>query len=221
MFLTDNEFRQKIRNYYLMLEEDFLSTKSIVLIDKCNFKTCGLRYLNIIQACCGEIDSLLTIFYKSKTQDVESDRANINKLWYFAQNELFIMEDENKIHLQDYEITAVSYDIKLKPWDNYYVMENYDTKGRKRYNGAAPKWWTDYNKLKHNRINLKLGDKNNFLEANLANALNSLSALYLVLLGLINYFNYQSILSSIDAQSRLFNENKVTTYDDIGEIFAE
>lgn len=100
-------------------------------------------------------------------------------------------------------------------------MESYDTKGRKRYNGATPKWWKDYNKLKHNRINLKLGDKNNFLEANLANALNSLSALYLVLLGLINYFNYQSILSSIDAQSRLFNENKVVTYDVIGEIYAE
>lgn len=41
MGIDEKEFKQKIWYYYLMLEEDFLSTKNIVHIDKIIFRFLG------------------------------------------------------------------------------------------------------------------------------------------------------------------------------------
>ena len=44
--------------YFLELEEQFLSTKRYVAFDKANFKTFSTEYLKLLVAVCGEIDTV-------------------------------------------------------------------------------------------------------------------------------------------------------------------
>lgn len=210
-----NEFKNKIWYHYLLIEEDFLSTRNIVLIDQCNFSTVGIRYLNIIEACCGEIDSLLRLFCSYSNENVEDvQKASINKLRCAVQDELFILEDEQRYSLKDYELTNI-YGIKLKPRNNYKVAKNKRRNNHISYDdsGTIPKWWSDYNKLKHKRLY-----KENFAKSNLENALYSLAGLYSVLRGFISYFELDDILLLVESKSKLFNEISIASDDEIKEL---
>lgn len=225
MEISENEFKIKIWYYYKMIEEDFLSTKNTVLIDECNFNVVGLRFLNIIEACCSEIDTLLRIAYKEvikkhNIKNVDVNKDNIHKLWYFLQNELLINEKGNIYNMNNYEISNI-YGIKLKPWSNYSANCDEDKRGNVRYNGKnLPKWWSDYNKLKHNRILNDSSGKPYFTKANLKNALYSLAGLYVLLLGLINFFGFNDILLLIDSGSKLFVENSAASGEEVEKMLG-
>ena len=209
-----NEFKNKIWYHYLLIEEDFLSTKNIVLIDQCNFSTVGIRYLNIIEACCGEIDSLLRYFCSYLNLNIKDLRkASINELRFTIQDSLFIIEDGKKYSLRDYELTNI-YGIKLKPWNNYKVTKKESRNKHINYvhSGTIPKWWSDYNKLKHKRL-----DNENFAKSNLENALYSLAGLYSVLRGFISYFELGDILLLVDSASKLFDEKAIASNEEINE----
>ena len=218
MVIDEKEFKQKIWYYYLMLEEDFLSTKNIVQIDKGNFSVFGLRYLNIIEACCSEIDALLKIFYETDTGKAPKRNANINFLWFYAQNKLFIGEDNCK--LKDYKISIVINDIDLQSWKDYEVLKYKDKKGNERFKPVkdVPTWWADYNAIKHKRMTA--GSNSNFKKANLENAVNALTGLYSLLLSFVSYFKLDLINNSIDFRSKLFNENMVATDEEIKEMLG-
>lgn len=212
-----NEFKKKIWYHYLLIEEDFLSTKNIVLIDQCNFSTVGIRYLNIIEACCGEIDSLLRYFCSYLNINISDlKKASINELWFSIQDKLFIIEDGKEYNLRDYELTNI-YGIKLKPWNNYKVTKKESRNKHINYvhSGTIPRWRSDYNKLKHKRLY-----EENFAKSNLKNTLYSLAGLYSILLGFISYFELDDILLLIDAGSKLFNEKAIASDEDINEYFS-
>ena len=109
-----------------MLESDFMSTRNFVQIDKKNYSAFGLRYLNVIEACCGELDTLLRVFYKEYTGETSKKDAGINKLRFYAQNNLYIGDigdDNSKILLKDYKIFTVFNNIELQPWSNYVLAK--------------------------------------------------------------------------------------------------
>lgn len=190
-----------------------LSLKFILtfLIDQCNFSTVGIRYLNIIEACCGEIDSLLRLFCSYSNENVEdAQKASISELRFTIQDKLFIIEDGKRYSLRDYELANI-YGIKLKPWNNYKVTKKQSRNKHINYvySGTIPKWWSDYNKLKHKRLY-----KENFAKSNLENALYSLVGLYSVLRGLISYFKLNETLLLVDSSSKLFDKKAIAIVSD-------
>lgn len=212
-----NEFKKKIWYHYLLIEEDFLSTKNIVLIDQCNFSTVGIRYLNIIEACCGEIDSLLRYFCSYLNINISDlKKASINELRFTIQDKLFIIEDGKRYSLSDYELTNI-YGIKLKPWNNYKVTKKESRNKHINYahSGTIPKWWSDYNKLKHKRLY-----EENYAKSNLENELYSLAGLYSAVRGLISYFKLDETLLLVDSSSKLFNETAIASDNEIKELLG-
>lgn len=226
MSVSENKFKQEIWHYYLMLESDFMSTRNFVQIDEKNYPAFGLRYLNVIEACCWEIDTLLRVFYKEYIGKASKKDTSINKLRFYAQNNLYIGDigdDNSKILLKGYKIFTVFNNIELQPWSNYVVSENIDINGKKYFNSnnTTPKWRKNYNDIKHNRISVSgEGENKNFEKANLENALNALSGLYLVLPSFISYFRFETVLSSLDNKSKLFDENCCATKSEIEEALG-
>lgn len=177
-----------------------------------------MRYLNIIEACCGEIDALLKIFYREATGKAPKRNSNINSLRFYAQDKLFIGEDKCK--LKDFKISLVINDIDLQPWKDYEVSKYIAKNGIERFKpfNDVPTRRTDYNAIKHNRM--ITSSNSNFKKANLENSLNALTGLYSLLLSFVSYFKLDLITNSIDFRSKLFNENMVATDEEIKEMFG-
>ena len=49
-------FEKNYWEYYLELEEQFISTKRYVAFDAANYKSYSLEYLKLLEAVCSEID---------------------------------------------------------------------------------------------------------------------------------------------------------------------
>ena len=73
-------------NYYLELEKNLLETKRFVAFSPCNYQTFSMEYLKLLEAVCGEIDSIGKALAKTIDPSFEIDKnQNINRWWEAIQ----------------------------------------------------------------------------------------------------------------------------------------
>lgn len=152
------EFLKIHWNYYLMLEEDFRKTIRFVELDPSNFNTFSVEFSKQLQSICSEFDVIcksICKFYNCK-----SSASNIQA--YAA----IILSSLPDITCSKVSIIGID-GVILTPL-KFWIQTPYQ----------SPKWWKEYNAVKHNRFE-------NFNKANLENVLNALAALYILELNLL------------------------------------
>lgn len=161
------------QRYYRMLEEDFLKTARFVEICSANKETYSIEYLKQLQSICSEFEILLKYYCKLLVGD------NNYKNLIDCERVLF-REGEPELVFLSVAVEGMANEIL--PYEGWQHLNPNDR--------AAPFWWSNYNSLKHNRINSARGTTN-FYKANLDSTLNALAALF-ILNEVVNKFLCQS-----------------------------
>lgn len=189
--MTTQEFERIYWKYYLLLENDFLSTEKFVALDKDNAKAFSMEYMKMFQMVCAEIDVCAKVFCKHLQNDFNNDT-----LPHYGK--IILTKYPNFVHD---EVVVLPTNECLTPWQGWTWNKNIDKNGNVRIKGAGPKWWSDHNKVKHSRT-LVDGSVLNYKKANQQNVINSLSALFM----LESYF-YRELTGYdkvVDCSSSLF-----------------
>ena len=157
--MNREEFLAKYWSYFLAIEEDFIKTLRYVELNEANYKTFSIEYVKQYQTICSELDTLfkeLCLFYIGEESYKKEKRWNIEKYAGIILN--------NYPKVKEAQVVVKTYKgIKLRPYKEWTTAPKYQ----------SPKWWTEYNSVKHER-------NENFLYANLENVINSLAALYVL-----------------------------------------
>lgn len=169
-----SKFVSSYWNYYLELEEAFKQTQKYVAFDGYNDRTYSVEYLKLIQAVCSEIDVVAKEIANHFDPDFcKIPRPNISHWGYVIVSN---MPQITKVHI----FFANGY--VVKPWENFGYTKCINKKGATRYNllpdCKTPSWWSDYNKMKHQRTSRNTDGEINFVKANLKNMILSLTALF-------------------------------------------
>lgn len=147
-------FKRHFR-YYKMLERDLFNIEEYIEIEEENFGTYSLYFVKVFQSICGEMDSLFKVIYRVIN---ENERPpNI------GEYQKAIMKDYRSIANQKVRINN---GVELIPWESWRE-------------GSSPKWWRDYNSVKHNRL-CELDSNTILKKANLKNVLYALTGLYIL-----------------------------------------
>ena len=170
-------------NYYVKLEEDFLKISKYVEICKTNYNTYSMEYLKLYQAICSEVDVIAKEICVNCGVPIKKTEGIGNWGYYIEKDYPDIISF--KVNCQD---------LVINPYPNWKHEEYVDNEGklRKRLvgNSRNPKWWTEYNKVKHKRIVLSEEKKGfNYKKANLKNVLFSLAGLFAFELILFEIFD--------------------------------
>lgn len=169
-----SKFVESYWNYYLELEDAFKQTQKYVAFDRHNDHTYSVEYLKLIQTVCSEID----VVAKSIARHFDSNFGSIKNpsisCWgYFITKHIPQITKAQVYFNENYVV---------EPWDKFGYESFVDKKGAKRYrllSGCkSPTWWSDYNKIKHERTSRDPEGQINFEKANLKNMVLSLSALF-------------------------------------------
>lgn len=156
--MNKKDFLRKHWNYYLMLEEDFRKTIRFVELDPSNFNTFSVEFSKQLQSICSEFDVIcksICKFYNGK-----SSASNIHD---YAAIILSSLTD-----ITGSKVSIIGIDGVIFTPLEFWIQKPYQ----------SPKWWKEYNAVKHNRFE-------NFNKANLENVLNALAALYILELNLL------------------------------------
>lgn len=159
--------------YFIELESQLIETRRFLAFDDTNAKAFSIEYLKLYQAVCSEIDVVgKEIAFISNPDFKVDNRTNIQK-WGFEIQQKFP-------NLKDSFVTFNN-ETKVQPYKNWEYEKYSDKKGNIRLRIVGEKkaipWWSDYNKVKHQRIGLVTGTKN-FNLANQKNLILAYSALY-------------------------------------------
>ena len=214
-------FERNYWGYYLELENQLLQIKRYVDFDKINFNTYSIEFLKLFQTICSEIDVVGKIMAHSANPDFspEDRQNNIYKWWYEIQNVYKLndeLETDRQDNLKDYRCKFLD-EIIFYPWRNFEIEKYKDKKNATRFRltnkSNTLTWWSDYNKVKHNRITLiNNRTKNiNFFKANLGNVCISLSALYVLEKAFMNTIGTDDDLQNFKDFSKIFEKNKRQT----------
>lgn len=168
------EFVSSYWNYYLELEETFKQTQKYVAFDKHNDRTYSVEYLRLIQAVCSEIDVVAKEIADHFDPDFHKiSKPNISHWGYVIVNNMPQITKARISFTNDYVVN---------PWENFGYTTCTDKNGVTRYkllpNCKTPNWWSDYNKMKHQRTSRSPDGEINFVKANLKNMVLSLAALF-------------------------------------------
>lgn len=170
------EFLSKYWNYYLMLEDDFYKTTRFVELDPRNYNTYSVEYAKQYQSICAELDGLC------KTICTYYNQSSCNNIKQYAK---IILKKYTNISSK--KIKVLKNSIELQPFKEWRIDPEY----------KSPSWWSEYNKVKHNRID-------NFEKANLLNVINALSGLFLLNMYYAKEFGTKDIPDVPDEPSKLF-----------------
>ena len=170
--MTEKEFFEIYWRYYLLLEKDFLSTKRYLEIDEYNGKTYSTEYSKQYQAIGSEID----VFCKEFCKEIDSNFDG-DKIQHYCKTitDKFTDFTATKIYVKDWGK-------EICPWNDWIYKVQTNKKGIQKVSSNNPKWWTLYNKVKHQRTT-KLTSYNNipfYKYANQENIINALGALYIL-----------------------------------------
>ena len=169
-----SKFVSSYWDYYLELEEAFKQTQKYVAFDRHNDRTYSVEYLKLIQAVCSEID----VVAKEIAEHFDPNfctiqKPNITHWGYVIINNMPQIAKARIYFTNGYVV---------KPWDKFGYTQYPDKNGNIRYkllpNCSTPSWWSDYNKMKHQRTSRNSDGEINFVKANLKNMVLSLAALY-------------------------------------------
>lgn len=169
-----SKFVSSYWNYYLELEEAFKQTQKYVAFDRHNDRTYSVEYLKLIQAVCSEIDVVAKeIAEHFEPNFYKIQRPNISHWGYVITNNMPQIAKARICFTNGYVV---------KPWDKFGYTQYLDINRKIRYkllpNCSTPSWWSDYNKMKHQRTSRNSDGEINFVKANLKNMVLSLAALY-------------------------------------------
>ena len=197
--VTRDEFCKAHWDYYMLLEEDFLTTRRYITFDlgdnaiysgqdvlnPQNSRCYSIEFIKQYQAICSEVDVLM----KSICKEFERSAENMGEYtkiilekWPNIKNQVIIVDDS----------------IELIPFLNWKAGEEY----------RSPDWWSPYNKVKHARLD-------NIPSANLKNVINALGGLDI----LENYFVKN--LADRDNQGKGENEDFIKDVpNDCSKLFS-
>lgn len=220
------QFEKNYWTYYRELENDFLSMRKYISICKDNFCTYSIEILKLYQAVCSEIDVVGKAMAKmlNSTFKPEDTNNNIYKWWYEIQDSFLLTEapftpinptsKPVRIGLRDYKCYLLNEET-LQPWQSFKIVKQKTDKWR--YSNATgsrtPKWWSDYNSVKHTRTSLTSdgNGKMNYSKANLGNLCNAFAALFILEKAVIDSIGTKDDLDRFMDHSRLFvNETRYT-----------
>lgn len=186
--ITLQQFIKSYWNYYLELEEQLIQTKRFVDFDVLNYKTFSIEYLKLLQATCSEIDVVAKIIAeKFDPSFAKLETKNIQKWGFVIQNHFKEIQSRKVSFLNDFYIT---------PWQNWMYEQYKDKNNSVRYRLLAgaetPRWWTAYNKVKHERTSRYQNGKTNYCRANLENLISAMAALFVLEMQFIEELNKKS-----------------------------
>ena len=170
------QFIKSYWSYYLELESQFIETKRYVELGRNNAKTYSVEYLKLYQAVCSEIDVVGKEIAQRVNPNFSIDKhTNIQKWGYEIQQQF--------PHIKDIQVSFV-HEQTIHPFQNwkYEIHTNKTGRHNLRIANEAKNvipWWSNYNKVKHQRIGLVTGTQN-FLLANQKNLILAFSALFLM-----------------------------------------
>lgn len=209
---TREMFCKKIWEYYLVLENDFLETERYVSFElgenlfcdsneSCNTENSKVysdEYVKQYQAICSEIDVVM----KQICKEIHNN-DNVKSIPEYAK---LILNDCPEIVLQK---VKVKHKFELQPFKIWKIKD--ETSDYK-----SPNWWTDYNDVKHHRLE-------NYKKGNLKNVINALAGLYILELYFVrkigNTNNEKDVPNDV---SKLFNLVDFQTKDTVlgRELYA-
>lgn len=171
--MNEKDFFEIYWRYYLLLEKDFLTTKKYLEIDDYNKYAYSTEYSKQYQTICSEID----VFCKEFCKEIDS-AFNGEKIQHYCK-----AITDNIINFSASKIFVKYWGKEICPWKDWSYKIQTDRNGNQRIRSKSnPKWWTLYNKVKHQRTT-KLSSYNNipfYKYANQENIVNSLGALYIL-----------------------------------------
>lgn len=169
--MDTNYFIRHHWKYYLSLENQVINTFQFSSLDKVNDSNFSFEYLKLIQIICSEIDVLCKSFCNflgnSETDTIAKYAATITvKHTNIKTTTVYCKENPDNIY---------------EPFTLWEYTFSTNVNGVQRVNGTPPKWWTIYNKLKHDRMSTNsLYNKENYKLANQNNVMNALAGLFLL-----------------------------------------
>ena len=170
--MTPFEFIDVFWSHYLLLEADFLETRRYLQFDKDNKDAFSNEYLKQYQAIGSEIDVFAKEFCKLLDPNFKGSNINhyckciTDNVDDFTNEEIYVM------FLEEY----------IQPWKDWTYTVSIDKLGREKINSNVPKWWTMYNKTKHQRTTALVSYNNKpfYKFANQNNLISALGGLFLL-----------------------------------------
>lgn len=206
-----SKFIESYWNYYLELEDAFKQTQKYVAFDKHNDRTYSIEYFKLIQAVCSEIDVVAKEIAEHFNPNFHKiKKPNIGHWGYDIINNLPQIKNACVFFTTGYVV---------RPWDNFGYTKYIDKNGSARYkllpDCQQPSWWSDYNKMKHQRTSRNPDGEINFSKANLKNMVLSLAALFS--LEWIYIWNIHSDFEPYFEESRIFEMTWFEAVENIGD----
>lgn len=179
--MESKEFNILYWKHYLIIEEDFIKTHRYVELDRDNFTTFSVEYTKLLQSIGSEFDVVSKEIckfygYYNKSRIFEYAPVIIQSFTDLCSQKLMVKSNNS---------------IVIEPLKDWTIQPYY----------KSPKWWTSYNKIKHDRVN-------NFALANLENVIFGLASLFLTEM----YFIYEI---SMQEETTLKIPNKSSTLFEI------
>lgn len=173
--MDSKSFVKNYWNYYIELEKQVLETSRYVDFSAQNNATYSIEYLQLILAIGSEIDVVSKIISSEKYSVGDSETINT---WGRMLESI----------LPDMPNVVVSFndDYNVQPWEKWFHESATNKKGQTIYklkNGCAnPKWWTEYNKVKHQRTSSisKNNKRTYYTRACLRNVIYALAGLWVI-----------------------------------------
>lgn len=166
--MTSDEFK-KYWNYYMVLEKDTLDIEPFVSFHPENFNCFSNEFVKLYQIICSEIDVICKEFCQY-INDKKSATENYSNIIDYAR---IILPEHSELTAQKISVSG-DIEFTLAPWIEWSADANDNSKN------VSPKWWKQYNAVKHKRTSKDVNDKYNYQFANLKNVLNALAALCVI-----------------------------------------
>ena len=129
-----------------MLEQDFINTLRYITLDDNNFGCFSNEYIKLLELTCSEVENVLKCLCGQNNKNIKKYRERIIEIYPdIVSEQVYITE------LKTYECIPF----------------------KKFKNKKSPKWWLNYNSVKHNRLV-------NYKNATQKNVLDALAALFLL-----------------------------------------
>ena len=229
-------FNKVVKNYweyYRELEDEFLMTRRYVDFAEKNFTTYSVEYLKLYQAVCSEID----VVGKAMAQIADSNfkaedkQNNIYKWWFVVQDEYFVTDgpftpmnptsNAVRIGLRDYKCAMLG-SHEFKPWAGFVIEKRRNASNVEYFANAqgsnTPKWWKEYNDVKHHRISLN-NAMANYEKANLGNVSCALAALYILERAFMDTIGNEDDLQMFVDFSKLFIKRRKYASKEMDQLF--
>ena len=161
-------------NHFLALEEDLIQISRFIDFSG-NSDTYSIEIAKLYLSACSEIDVVMKMLCKKVIGNKKIE--GINKYYnpITGQFKEFV----------NFEVTIPKHNLIYQPWKDWT-------------SNSSPSWWSDYNKVKHQR-------DTNYEKSNLNNLINSMSGLFVSVLYL---YKKQAEKDGIFDNQKLFRVSK-------------